>query len=182
MTTLRELFEQKTLADLEAAQTTLDFIYPGGLSSWGYYDNLAYGYNLPRAATYEAWRKFGRQVVSGSSAFERNGKTFYGIEDTHTLGRERVLGKLNIAGTTTGRISSKEPLTVSESIGKSEQKVSAQQPVEPKRAPLPGWGQRTPFDAFKGFATVSCSAVPNQDRTGHALQRYTNGDGPLGKM
>lgn len=58
--------------------------------------------------------------------------------------------------------------------------------VECKRKPLPGWGKRTPFDPFKGFK----SSGQDEDTLGtlyadgpqHPLQRFSNGDGPLGKM
>lgn len=64
--------------------------------------------------------------------------------------------------------------------------VVAADRAEPKRAPLPGWDQRTPFDAFKGFEVVSRGAYKSEEdvwiKPQGPLQRFSNGDGPLGKM
>lgn len=68
----------------------------------------------------------------------------------------------------------------------SVETIVAAAQVECKRKPLPGWGKRTPFDPFKGFK----SSGQDEDTLGtlyadgpqHPLQRFSNGDGPLGKM
>lgn len=48
------------------------------------------------------------------------------------------------------------------------------------RSPLPGWGEHTPFDPFKGFKVESDSGVsPVGGWKGpHALQQMTTGDRP----
>jgi hypothetical protein len=204
---LQQIARQERTALAQALQAPvaapfIQFIPPGGLSSWCHYDDLAVQNNLPRAATMQYWAKMGRQVGSAQPMVIRGDQFFYGIEDTFVAkaeakaGAPAILpGDWKVAGTTTGRLSSRE-LLVDKALCEMEDKLYGDRktwdPTPKEQRQLGAWDLhgRAPlayreeeraaavFDPFKGFAIESGFEDYACPHDGAPLQRMTTGDKP----